>query len=174
MGLGLSLLGGCPSIVSRASWGARASRSNSYLPSQPVHWVFIHHGESSACHSQSQCAGIVRSYQNYHMDSHGWSDIGYSFLVGEDGNAYEGRGWDRIGAHTVGYNSKAVAICLIGSFDSVVPNAAALNTVKRLIQCGIDKGKISKDYVLRGHRDVNQTSCPGDALYKLIRTWPHY
>ena len=34
----------------------------------------------------------------------GWWDIGYSFLVGEDGNIYEGRGWNEIGAHTKGYN----------------------------------------------------------------------
>lgn len=35
--------------------------------------------------------------QNYHMDTKGWADIGYNFLVGEDGLAYEGRGWDRLG-----------------------------------------------------------------------------
>lgn len=26
-------------------------------------------------------------------------------MVGEDGNVYEGRGWDQVGAHTYGYNS---------------------------------------------------------------------
>lgn len=35
----------------------------------------------------------------------GWWDIGYSFMVGEDGNVYEGRGWDQVGAHTYGYNT---------------------------------------------------------------------
>lgn len=35
----------------------------------------------------------------------GWWDIGYSFMIGEDGNVYEGRGWDEVGAHTYGYNS---------------------------------------------------------------------
>ena len=41
-----------------------------------------------------------------------WVDIGYSFLVGEDGNIYEGRGWRASGAHCVGYNSKS-----IGTFE---------------------------------------------------------
>lgn len=46
----------------------------------------------------------------------GWNDIGYSFVVGEDGNVYEARGWDSIGAHTKGYNSvglgeSALRIC---------------------------------------------------------------
>ena len=41
----------------------------------------------------------------------GWSDIGYSFLIGDDGNAYEGRGWEWIGSHTCCYdcNSKVVS-----------------------------------------------------------------
>ena len=58
--------------------------------------------------------------------SAGWSDIGYSFLVGGDGNVYEGRGWSYVGAHTQGYNSVAFAASMIGSFDSGFPNAAAL------------------------------------------------
>jgi hypothetical protein len=42
------------------------------------------------------------------MDTNGWADIGYSFGVGEDGRIYEGRGWDRVGAHTSGYNSNGI------------------------------------------------------------------
>ena len=38
----------------------------------------------------------------------GWSDIGYSFLVGGDGKVYEGRGWNHVGAHTSGYNSEGI------------------------------------------------------------------
>jgi hypothetical protein len=38
----------------------------------------------------------------------GWADIGYNFLVGEDGNIYTGRDWTNVGAHTVGYNSKSI------------------------------------------------------------------
>jgi hypothetical protein len=34
-----------------------------------------------------------------------WGDIGYNFLVGEDGNVYEGRGWTQVGAQTLNYNS---------------------------------------------------------------------
>lgn len=40
----------------------------------------------------------------------GWLDIGYSFVVGEDGNAYEGRGWDKVGSHTLHYNSIGLGI----------------------------------------------------------------
>jgi peptidoglycan recognition protein len=59
---------------------------------------------------------MVQGFQDYHMDSNGWSDIGYNFLVGGDGNIYEGRGWERVGAHAPGYNSNSMGICFIGSF----------------------------------------------------------
>ena len=65
----------------------------------PVSYAVIHHSESGACTSKTACISLVKGFQNYHMDSNGWSDIGYSFLVGEDGNIYEGRGWSKVGAH---------------------------------------------------------------------------
>jgi N-acetylmuramoyl-L-alanine amidase len=50
------------------------------------------------------------------MDANKWNDIGYNFLVGEDGNVYEGHGWDSVGAHALSYNPKSIGICFIGDF----------------------------------------------------------
>ena len=69
----------------------------------------------------------------------GWNDIGYSFLVGEDGRAYEARGWGIEGAHTSGYNSVSHAISVIGTFEDRNPNNIALQAVESLIQCGINQ-----------------------------------
>ncbi|KAG6923445.1 peptidoglycan recognition protein 4, partial [Chelydra serpentina] len=55
-----------------------------------------------------------------------------------------------------------------------VPNAAALNAARRLIQCAVSRGFLSRSYTLKGHRNVNPTSCPGDALYRVIRGWPRF
>ena len=100
-----------PEMVTRAQWNARSPTSISYM-TLPVKYVFIHHGAgpSTACTTQSACSSTWKSYQNYHMDTNGWADIGYSFGVGEDGRIYEGRGWDRVGAHTSGYNSNGIGI----------------------------------------------------------------
>jgi len=164
---------GCPRIVTRAQWNARPPTSITYI-SLPVPRYFVHHTEGSACTTESTCASIVRGIQNYHMDSNGWSDIGYNFLVGEDGNAYEGRGWDRVGAHSPNYNSVALGVSVIGSYTSRNPNAAALTATQQLISCGISMNKLSASYSLHGHRDGTCTSCPGDTLYATIKTWPRY
>ncbi|KAK3590387.1 hypothetical protein CHS0354_028496 [Potamilus streckersoni] len=167
-------LPGCPHIVTRSEWGARAPTTTpGHLPATPK-YAFIHHGASAPCHTKAQCIATVKSYQTHHIDSNHWSDIGYSFIIGEDGNVYEGRGWDEIGAHTLNYNSVGLGFCMIGNFMDRVPNDAALNAVKQLIACGVANNKLSSTYILHGHRDVGQTECPGNKLYDLIQSWPHY
>ncbi|KAK7114624.1 peptidoglycan-recognition protein SC2-like [Littorina saxatilis] len=166
--------GSCPHIISRVEWGARAPKHHIGNMAGPAQYVFIHHGSSPPCSTETSCKAKVKAYQDYHLDGHGWTDIGYNFVVGEDGNAYMARGWTEIGAHTQGYNSVGIAICVIGDFNSRVPNDAALNTIKQLISCGLAGGYISSSYTLKGHRDVGSTDCPGTALYNLIHSWPHY
>lgn len=39
--------------------------------------MFVHHAEGPDCYNQEDCMAQVRGIQNYHMDSNGWSDIGY-------------------------------------------------------------------------------------------------
>ncbi|CAH1797020.1 unnamed protein product [Owenia fusiformis] len=108
------------------------------------------------------------------MNNRGYSDIGYSFLVGEDGNAYEGRGFSTQGAHTRGYNSQAIAISFIGNFENRNANAAAQRAANDVIACGISRGYISPNYELFGHRDGGCTACPGKYLYSTIKSWPRF
>ncbi|XP_052705678.1 peptidoglycan-recognition protein SC2-like [Crassostrea angulata] len=168
-------IGGCSGvkIYSRDSWGARQPKSFSTFHT-PASLFFIHHTAGHGCHDFDSCAHTLRGIQNYHMDTRGWNDIGYSFLVGQDGNVYEGRGWHHVGAHTQGYNSRGFAASFMGNFMTHLPNAASMNAVKALIACGVQKGYISPSYHLYGHRDVGSTECPGDQLYKEIQSWPHY
>ncbi|XP_053552390.1 peptidoglycan recognition protein 1-like [Bombina bombina] len=140
----------------------------------PVPYVVIHHTTGAGCTNQASCSEKVRNIQNYHINSQKWCDVGYSFLVGEDGNVYEGRGWNRVGVHAPNYNSRSIGISVIGDFTNRNPNSAAQNAVRSLIACGLSKGFIQKNYSLRGHRDVYSTSCPGNAFYNVIKKWPNY
>jgi peptidoglycan recognition protein len=117
--------------VTRAEWGARAPTNANYH-AVPVPYVVIHHGAGGACSTPDDCAAVVRSVQNYHMDTNGWSDIGYSFLVGGDGNVYEGRGWDTVGAHAPGYNSNSQGINFLGDFVSKFDALFITNTFVQL------------------------------------------
>lgn len=169
--------GACGNVetVLRGEWGARPpSYAIGALPNKPVGLGFVHHTVTSPCYTKDECMAAMRSIQNFHMDGNGWPDIGYNWLVGEDGRAYEGRGWDKIGAHTYGYNDVAVAVSVIGDYTSRVPNAAAQSAIPNIFNCAINQGILQGNYEMFGHRDGGCTACPGDTLYPLIQTWPQY
>ena len=115
---------------------------------------------------------IIHLFQTF--DAGNWSDIGYNFLIGSDGRVYEGRGWDRVGAHTLGWNNVSVSFSVMGDYTDHLPNQAALDAISHLIYRGIILRKLTVDFRLYGHRDARPTESPGEALYKLIRTWDHY
>nr|UIW25013.1 peptidoglycan-recognition protein LB [Lasioderma serricorne] len=164
-----------PVLVPRAGWGAEPPKEVTPLET-PVPFVVVHHSyEPAACYAYDACCEAMRSMQRYHQVDNGWDDIGYNFAVGGDGRAYEGRGWDAVGAHAPVYNYKSVGICLIGDWRFDLPPVDQLETVKSLINFGVQLGKIRGDYVLVGHRQVkNGTECPGERLYEQIQTWEHF
>jgi len=41
-------------------------------------------------------------------------------------------------------------------------------------KCAVNLGKVSANYQMYGHRQAGNTDCPGDSLYRLIQTWPHW
>ncbi|KAK6994810.1 peptidoglycan-recognition protein SC2 [Biomphalaria glabrata] len=170
-----SVYGACPHIITRAEWGARQPNGEWFL-TNPVQYAFIHHSAGPDCHDRATCQAQVKIFQNYHMDTHGWPDIGYTYVIGGDGSVFEGRGWDKVGAHTLNYNSVGYGFCMIGTFTSHMPTAAAQQAVKDLIDCGVQLGKIKREYTLRGHRDMpgSSTECPGTLLWNAIKHWPHY
>ncbi|GFT51628.1 peptidoglycan-recognition protein SB1, partial [Nephila pilipes] len=160
----------CPEIVTRAQWGARTARPSRSL-ALPVNHVFIHHTDGATCSSKETCSKVIRQIQEDHQKRKKFADIGYSFLVGGDGRIYEGRGWKAVGAHTEGYNSKALGISFMGNFDKVEPSTAMLIVAKNLIDCGVQKKFITVSHEVHGHRDAKCTACPGAALYRIIQKW---
>lgn len=84
--------------------------------------MIIHHTATAAgaCrHNTNECAASVRAIQRNHQQQRGWDDVGYNFLIGGSdvrAEIYEGRGFDVVGAHAVGYNSRSVGIALIGDW----------------------------------------------------------
>ncbi|KAJ8955322.1 hypothetical protein NQ318_003415 [Aromia moschata] len=164
----------CPQIISRSSWGAKSPRSKLSLRVNPPPWVVVHHSDTPSCTSRSACESRVKNIQSYHMDNRQWADIGYNFLIGGDGNIYEGRGWGVYGAHVPKYNSKSIGICLIGNFQASSPPSNQMEALKQLIECGEETGKLASNYHVIGHRQGGSTTCPGNSLYNKITTFSRW
>ncbi|KAL9822869.1 LOW QUALITY PROTEIN: N-acetylmuramoyl-L-alanine amidase-like [Geothlypis trichas] len=167
----------CPAITPRCLWGARPYRGTPALLQPPLGSVFLHHTlePSQPCQSFGACARAMRDMQRFHQDTRGWDDIGYSFVVGSDGYLYEGRGWHWVGAHTKGYNTQGFGIGIVGDFTTTLPDPDTLALVRdELLPCAVRFGHIRPDFILRGHRQLGHTDCPGNALFQEIQSWPGF
>lgn len=146
-------------VIPRSEWGARAPRSTSPL-SSTSNGVFIHHTVGPSPDTLSESKAEMRNIQRFHMDSRGWNDIAYSFVVDENGNVFEGRGKGVAGAHTQGYNSTSYAICFMGNYETQQPTNAAIAAARWVRREYLRLG----DKPLRAHSQVNSTACPGRNL----------
>lgn len=131
---------------SRADWGAdesitgwsKGTDTQAFYPAQAL---TVHHSAGSNDLAQDYAA-TVRAIYSYHVQTNGWSDIGYQYLVDGHGVVYEGRNaghtstsclyaggdgsdfahettTERVvnGAHVGNYNAGNVGIALMGCFE---------------------------------------------------------
>jgi hypothetical protein len=185
-----------PAIVPRSTWGADETiRRGPPSYATDVRFAIVHHTAGKNGYSRAEAAAIVKGIQLFHVKGNGWNDIGYNFLVDRFGTIYEGRhgGIDRnvVGAHALGFNTGAVGIALLGTYEDTAPSAAAQDAIARLIAWRLDLAHVdptsfltfisggSERYArgipvllssVSGHRDTGFTACPGDVLYGRLGT----
>ncbi|XP_016971647.1 peptidoglycan-recognition protein LC isoform X7 [Drosophila rhopaloa] len=161
-------------ILKVAQWGGRPAKNKLAEQALPVNRVVISHTAAEGCESREVCSARAKVVQSFHMDSWDWDHVGYNFLVGGDGRVYEGRGWNYVGAHTKGYNKGTIGISFIGTFTRTRPNERQLKACQLLLDEGVRLKKLTSEYRLYGHRQLSATESPGEELYKIIQTWPHW
>jgi hypothetical protein len=177
-----------PSYCNRNCWNARSPKcaiSNMSALDRAV----IHHTASSGDFSTTGLTDTksrVRGIQNYHMDTQGWCDIGYHFLVDKHGNILSGRqnsaegpGYPR-GAHD-GCNNNSYGFNAMGYFHTPynqTPTSAQMTGLKKIIAgkmpsgwspIGSGSSYCGTSDKVAGHRQVLATACPGDKLYNLTK-----
>ena len=184
-----------PGVISRAAWGARPMVGE---PSEAadLRLAIVHHSVSVNGYSAAEVPGMLRSIQAYHMDAHGWSDVGYNFAVDRFGRIWELRQGGIlnavIGGHSQGFNTGSVGVVLLGDHTTVAPTTAAINAVAEIISWRFavaqadPRGAVDYTTVsgstryapgttvrlnrISSHRDVGTTACPGALAYNLMDT----
>ncbi|MFJ8628695.1 peptidoglycan recognition protein [Kitasatospora sp. NPDC093550] len=190
-----------PGIVTRAGWGADESlREPGFVYTGTVKAVFVHHTATATDYACSDAPQMIRAIYQYHVQSNGWRDIGYNFLVDRCGTIYEGRAGGVaqpvLGAHTLGFNTDSTGVAALGTFTSDGPPQQLVDGVSKIAawklgltgqdasgqtnltsgssQSRYPKGTVVSFDTVSGHRDAFATECPGDGLYNRlgdIRSW---
>lgn len=146
-----------PHVVSRAEWGADESIRKGSPGFARIRKLIVHH--TVTANGDSNPAARIRAIYSQHVQSNGWDDIGYNFLIDHFGNVYEGRfarnydpgevptgesktGFGVTGAHAANYNSGSVGVALLGTFNTTGPSAEAAAALTALLAWKADRHNI--------------------------------
>ena len=177
-----------PQTIPQNDW-REGLQEPDYTPKQhTVKHVIVHHSAGNTQNADTR--SVVRNIYLQHTQVNGWSDIGYNFLIGINGQPFEGRdGMGMIpdnqvkGAHFCGKNTNTMGVCLIGNYEDNPTNKEALASLKDLMtwkmkEADLDPAAFYKhpDYAnnpdflgtIAGHKDGCATLCPGKNLYGKI------
>ena len=105
----------------------------------------------------------VESVRRMHK-ANGWADIGYHYLIGLNGERWNGRNVNLVGAHCEGYNANSIGVCYVGGCDKNM-KAKDTRTDKQkaaLIALLKDLRKLYPKAKIVSHRDLDRKgkACP--------------
>lgn len=123
-------------------------------------YIIIHH--SLTADGQTVSMDAIRKY---HIETLGWADIGYHYLLELVSSHYEifvGRMWNEQGAHCLGggMNKQSLGICVVGNYDETDLPQPAFDLLVRFVKAQMALHNIPKENVKR-HSDYDPKTCPG-------------
>ena len=119
---------------------------------------------------QTDCVSLVKSIQT--QDS-SLDDIPYNFLIGGDGNIYEGRGFNFTGQHTQNlhateYNSIGICVAFIGNYASIAPSANQINILSDFTRTFINREMIEENHIIISQDDLKYSTTRANSLNDAI------
>ncbi|OGY42820.1 MAG: hypothetical protein A2Y67_03805 [Candidatus Buchananbacteria bacterium RBG_13_39_9] len=185
-------------IISRAEWGADESlrydpQSGNLWPEEyftPKKFV-LHHTAGENANADPKAT--IRAIYYFHAKIRSWGDIGYNYLIDSQGNIYEGRfgGEGIVAGHAYLRNRNTIGIAILGCYQNEKnsQNNSNCNSPDNLTEAtkislnkliaaksrefNIDPlgqsefhGQILPNVI--GHKDVGNTSCPGNLIYESL------
>ncbi|XP_074038775.1 peptidoglycan recognition protein isoform X2 [Leptinotarsa decemlineata] len=152
----------------RNDWGAEPPKQYNDV-THPVHMVVMKHTGGRYCDNFIDCSKGVKELQEYSVTI-GSPDIYCNFLIGGDGNIFEGRGW---GVQPQDRNN-TVDIVFIGNYNIDEINFRMIDAAKVLMQTGVEKKYLEEDYIVVCHNQTVNTLSPGRNVFNEVQKWDHY
>lgn len=163
-------------VRTRKQWRARNPRRRiDVLDHGPDHIVIHHTGTpNTPVVSLSHAYALSRQIQRFHMRAKGWDDIGQQLTISRGGHVMEGRqyslsavltGQHVVGAQTLHHNSHTFGIENEGDYTTARVPARLWSALVQTCSLLCAAYGLNPYQAIVGHRDFNDTFCPGDALY---------
>lgn len=161
--------------VTREENGEALRWAHSY--SKTIKLIAVHHTAVQVNGDARSGVERIRALYQYHAVNRGWGDIGYHYLIDEEGQIYEGKAGGKfvVGGHAYCNNVGTLGVALLGNFEVEKPTQDQLKALQWLLndlaeEYDIDPAGTVKHHgktlpTIVGHRDLLSTDCPGYYVY---------
>lgn len=126
-------------------------------------YLIIHHTGGTDANPLADTSHHTFAIVKQHHLNINFEDIGYHYFIEKDGALKAGRAENYHGAHTIGYNTTSLGICLAGNFDLTKPTEAQEKTLQVLLQDLCVKYLIARENIVP-HRRFAKKTCYGKNL----------
>ncbi len=156
---------GVITVIGRDGWGAVPAGSG--MVEHTVELLTVHHC-AAVLEVNADAPDHIRGHQAFHMEDRGWPDLAYHFAIDAAGNVYQGRDPAMAGDTATDYDPTGhLLICCEGNFDVQPLPGPQRVALELLLAWGASTHRVGVD-TIAGHGDYAATSCPGDAIRRLI------
>ena len=137
-------------------------------PMSAVTGLVVHH---TAARADAGWPAVAR----YHVQSNGWPGIAYHFGIEPDGVVSYLGDVATVRYHARQANGWSIGICCAGDYSKTDPPGGMVEVLGVLLNAleawlGLRQAQPAAQPTVQrlGHRDVVETTCPGDRLYAVI------
>lgn len=152
---------------------------------EPITKIVVHHTDTPRYFTVEQIAQYhvwgVRRDARGNLVKGEWPGIGYHYVIAPDGTIYWTNRHETRSYHVGHANNYSLGISLIGRFlkrnhngqpipaDEQLPTAEQMRSISQLIAWLMQELKITSIEHVVGHKELSDTTCPGDQWLKGVR-----
>lgn len=150
-------------IAPRRAWTTQPHAAALDEKTSKILYIHVTESPGRKITTHSEQVAAMRALWEFHVRVRGWADIGYNYVCFEPwesqgpASLYVARGAERLPAAQQGHNAGNWAVSVVATTEEFIME----RTVHALAWLAANLGA----HRVLGHRDANNTDCPGDKLY---------
>ncbi len=138
------------------------------IPHKITHVTLHHTGDSRPLLHADSAVHRIRGIQRWGATDRNWWDLPYHFMLGLNGEIFEGRDYHYMGETNTTYNPEGhFLISVVGNYGRQEPTPELMNSIADLMAWALDEFDLPLDKI-GGHYNYADTGCPGEHLRKYL------
>lgn len=138
------------------------------IPHRITHITLHHSGDAQPLRPEDDVPKKLRALQSWGTSDRNWWDVPYHFLLGFNGEIYEGRDYHFMGETNTAYDPGGhFLISVIGNYNKQEPTRGQLESIANLMAWAVKEFDVPLDHI-GGHYNYADTDCPGKNLKKYL------